>query len=107
MFLFSDFFFFFGAGALGTEGLVFDEFAEAFSGVVAVERLGAFFRHFDFEAGGAVEEANGGGSFVGFLSAGAGGADEGLVEVEFLDFTGFHALDEGIHFFVCDAEVHN
>ncbi len=65
----------FGEGGLGGElvglaaGVYF--FAEELAGEVAVGGEGALFLAADFEAGGGVAEADGGGGFVDFLASAA------------------------------------
>ena len=91
LFLFSDFVALFGLGALVAELPFFAEFAESLSGVVAVEALGAGLLHFDFKAAFGVAQVHAGGASIDLLSAGAAGADEGFLQVGFLDAAGGHA----------------
>ena len=72
----------FAAAFLGAGGALFggealkDAGAEHAHGLGAVFVLGGAFLAGGFDAGGEVDEADGGGGFVDFLSAGSGGAEE-------------------------------
>lgn len=66
---------------------------------IAIERLGALFLTFDPNPRRPMAERDAGRELVDALPAGAGGADELLVDVLLLDAEGAHALEQLFLFF--------
>jgi hypothetical protein len=66
---------------------------------MAVQTLGSFPLAFHGKAGRKVGQLNAGGSFVDFLSSGAGGSDKGFFDVSFGNAKLLHAQRKRFFFF--------
>lgn len=105
-FLFADFGLFEGLWALGAELTRFEQFAHPAAGEKSIQKLAAGFLHLDFQPGGPMFQIDARRGAVDLLATGPLRADEGFLEVRFLQAAGGHSGPKFVRFLFSDTQIH-